>query len=137
MEQFDQNHWGSEGRFNSPCSVSQRSGGGPSFKDERGTQAQRRASPGQEGGDHQELVQGGGDNQEVIFICCPLPAAKCLKIKMYIKTLMTSSSSFNRTVSQLVIRSMWISDLYSHIYTVETLVTLTTVVLTLPVPCMQ
>lgn len=35
------------------------------LKDKRGPQAQRRASSGQEGGNHQELVQRGGNCKEV------------------------------------------------------------------------
>lgn len=75
--EFYRSRWGSDGRLNSPCSVSQRSGWSSSFKDKRGTQAQRGASPGQEGGDHQELVQGGGCTQEVTWICRPLQPLKC------------------------------------------------------------
>lgn len=73
------------GHLNPRCPVSQRPGRGSSLKDKGGTQAQRGASPGQEGGDHQELVQGGGDDQEVTWVCPPSAGGQELTIKMYIK----------------------------------------------------
>ncbi|CAI5676094.1 unnamed protein product [Oreochromis niloticus] len=55
--------------------------------DKRGPQAPRGASPGQEGGDHQELVQGGGDKEVIwLFMSCLIATCQVLIIKVYINT---------------------------------------------------
>jgi len=58
----------------------QRSGRGSAHKDKGGPQVQRGAPPGQEGGVHQDPGLGGGDVQEVIWLCRPCltpPHVKC------------------------------------------------------------